>query len=72
MATLTLTIPADKVARVLAAIEHTGFERLDEEGDLAYAKRYIIWQLKERDYVCRQDAAGSTITIDDELIGETA
>ena len=71
MATLSLTVPADKVGRVLAAIAHTGFERLDGEGDLPYARRYIINHLRERDYVCRQDTAGSTITVDEGLIGET-
>ena len=71
MAVLSLTIPDAKVAQAIAAIEHTGFERLEGEGDGAFAKRYIVHHIRERDLVCRQDTAGSTITIDEDLIGET-
>ena len=70
MATLSLTIPDVKVPAVIAAIEHTGFERIKDEGDRVYAIRYLVWHLKERDYVCRQDTAGSGIVPDEDLIGE--
>ncbi len=72
MATVTFTIPDNKVALLAEAVEHgRGFEREDQESDGAFVKRYIRTHVTEVHFGYRRKKAAGEILVDDDLITET-
>jgi len=62
MPTLTLEATAEKGQMFVAYVESTGFGRLEAEGDVAYAERYIRAWAKARVHRHRREAQAATVS----------